>query len=61
MKPTLIRFEPDVLTRLNALAEQSGNSVAALVRWCVDKSLPVVAVNIERNAKTDASTQSVNS
>lgn len=45
---TLIRFEPDTLTKLDALAEKSGHSIASLVRWCVEKSLPTLAGNIDR-------------
>jgi predicted DNA-binding protein len=48
-KPTQIRFEPDTLNRLIALSQQSGHSVPALVRWCVEKSLPTLAGNIERS------------
>lgn len=46
---TKIRFETDTLDKLDALSARSGRSIAALVRWCVDKSLPTLAGNIERS------------
>jgi predicted DNA-binding protein len=45
---TLIRFTDEQHVKLSALSLQSGHSVAALVRWCVEKSLPALAGNIEQ-------------
>lgn len=47
---TVIRFTDEQLTVLDTLSVKSGKSIAALVRWCVDKSLPTLAGNIERNS-----------
>lgn len=46
---TVIRFTDEQLTVLDTLSVKSGKSIAALVRWCLDKSLPILAGNIERS------------
>lgn len=39
MKPVLIRFEPEMLAALNALAERRGMSLALLVRTIIEERL----------------------
>jgi predicted DNA-binding protein len=39
MKAILIRFEPEMLARLRALAESNGMSVANLIRFIVSEWL----------------------
>jgi len=46
-----IRLDPDQRAALDALAAKSGQSVAALIRWCIKNSLPVLAENIEANLR----------
>lgn len=53
---TLIRFTEEQLAALDALAAKSGQSIASLIRWCLDRSLPTLAANIERNAVPSEST-----
>jgi hypothetical protein len=60
-KPTLIRLPEPQRAQLDALAAQSGNSVAALIRWCLDRSLPTLAGNIARNTVPNESTIDTNS
>ncbi len=48
-KPKQIRFTEEQLVALDALSIKSGHSIAALVRWCVEKSLPALVGNIERS------------
>jgi len=46
----IITLDPAQRAKLDTLAASSGHSVAALIRWCIDNSLPTLAGNIERNS-----------
>jgi predicted DNA-binding protein len=37
-----IRLEPETRARLDALTDATGHSVAAIIRHCIDKHLPVI-------------------
>ncbi len=50
-KPKQIRFTEEQLVALDALSIKSGHSIAALVRWCVEKSLPTLTANLEASVK----------
>lgn len=49
---TQIRLDPAQREKLDALSLRSGQSVAALIRWCIEKSLPTLQENIDRNLRT---------
>ena len=49
---TRVRLEPDQRATLDALSQQSGHTLAALIRWCIKNSLPVLEANIRKNAST---------
>lgn len=35
-----VRLEPPQLTRLQSISETTGQSLAAIIRYCIDKQLP---------------------
>jgi predicted DNA-binding protein len=35
-----VRIEPSQLARLQAISDITGNSIAAIIRHCIDKQLP---------------------
>jgi hypothetical protein len=43
-----IRIDDDQRAALESLSERSGHSIAALIRWCIKNSLPLLAGNIEK-------------
>ena len=53
-----IRLDQEQLELLDSLSLKSGHSLAALVRWCVTKSLPRLAENIDHNLRTQVPNES---
>jgi hypothetical protein len=48
-KRIAVPLDADQRALLDALSAKSGIPVAAMIRWCVTKSLPTLAGNIERS------------
>ena len=48
MKPTIIRLSPDMLARLQSVAEATGTSVARVIRLCVTRALPQIEAHVKQ-------------
>jgi hypothetical protein len=48
MKRFITQIDEAVLTRLQAVADQAGTSVAAVIRACVNLSLTTVESNVKQ-------------
>lgn len=49
---TQIRLDSLMLTRLQSVAEASGNSVAEVIRVCVKQALPLIEARVKQQLES---------